>query len=68
MSELREQVYLQKQVFCDTDGELMQAHAVASTPNLHLKGVVYVSVLYRCTIIKCRRTKTITTEVVMPHP
>ena len=56
------------QVFCDDDGELMQAHAVGITPNMRLAAVVYTTTLYRCTLVKCRRAKTLTSEVRMPHP
>ena len=57
------------QVLCaNCDGALMQAHAITSTPNLHMKGVVYVTILYRCTILECRRVKHITDEVRMPYP
>jgi len=66
--EGRQRIVARETVTCDYDNDPMQAHAVTSTPNLHLKGVVYVTTLYRCTQIQCRRVKHVTDEVVMPHP
>lgn len=74
-TEQRQNTQAHQPVMCDDkdshqsfDRETMQAHGVSSTPSMRLAGVVYVTTLYRCTIVTCRRVKTVTTEVRMSHP